>query len=214
MPATTDAIRILILFIIPGFITQSTIRTVFPRRDREASIVVIEAIAYSCLNYALFGIVFLYAPLPSLGILQEHLSAEENVRDGLVWFFFFLVLPIVVGFAIAKARYSKKLPKFYRWLKLPFVNPYPRAWDYCFFDKTDPRWVTVKLADGTNIAGLMQDGSLASSYPEGEDIYLEKVYTFNQDGAISEEVPRTGGIWISGDQIKCIEFLTINKEDI
>ena len=63
----------------------------------------------------------------------------------------------------------------------------------------------VTLRDGTQVAGYFGDESMASSDPAYRDLYLENVYTIQEDG---QWEPRddSRGIYIEGSQIVFIEF--------
>jgi hypothetical protein len=214
MPATIDAVRVLILFIIPGFICQRTISTTLSRRAKDASLIIIEAITFSCVEYAIVGWIFFFVPLPSLGILQQHQTVWQNIGTALLWVAFFFLVPVLLGVGWAKFLHGKWLPKLHEKLNLPSVNPYARAWDF-YFSKRKPAWVIIRLLDDSFVGGFMEEDSLVSSYPDPEDIYLEKAYTVSKDGTISADpISKTGGVWVNGSQIKCIEFIAVDEKDI
>lgn len=131
MPATIDAVRVIILFIIPGFITQTVIGSTLSRRTRDASQTTVEAIVFSCIIYALGGWAFFVVPLPSLGFFTENLDFGEIVKDGLIWVGFFFVLPILFGFLLSSLAHRRWLG-IHNFFGLPSVSPQPRAWDFYF----------------------------------------------------------------------------------
>ncbi|HLW02720.1 MAG TPA: DUF6338 family protein [Ktedonobacterales bacterium] len=213
MPATIDAVRVIILFIIPGFICQRAISTTLSRRTQDVSLVIIEAITFSCVVYAVVGWIFFFAPLPSLGILQEHQSVWANIGTGALWIAFYFIVPILLGVGWAKLLHSNLLERILDFLKMPHINPYPRAWDY-HFSRQKQAWVVVRLTDNTMLGGYMGPRSFVSSYPDPEDIYIETAYTVDEKGKLSER-PAEGnaGVWIQGSQIKSIEFIDLPEED-
>lgn len=54
MPQSLNAVIVIIVFIIPGFITDRIISLTIPRAKREATEIILTAITFSCINYAIF----------------------------------------------------------------------------------------------------------------------------------------------------------------
>ena len=55
-----DKLIIFIIFIIPGFISIKTYKLLYPSEKQESSKQIIEALTYSCINYALlFWLLFI-----------------------------------------------------------------------------------------------------------------------------------------------------------
>lgn len=63
-----------------------------------------------------------------------------------------------------------------------------------FSKRECPEWLTDLL------------NSFASSDPDLRDIYIEELWTADQDGWFDQPYPTNQGIWISGDQIARVEF--------
>jgi len=82
------------------------------------------------------------------------------------------------------------------------IHPVDSAWDFRF-GSCGRCWVQVTLKDGTEWAGLFGSGSFASTDSSERDIYIEQVYSVDDEGAW---VSRTSGVLLSGDQVQSIEF--------
>jgi Family of unknown function (DUF6338) len=62
MPAKFDAGLVLTLFIIPGFMSHYLIGSSIPRRQQGTNEVILEALLFSCINYAVLGWPLLLLP--------------------------------------------------------------------------------------------------------------------------------------------------------
>ncbi|MEA2530294.1 MAG: hypothetical protein QOG89_1938 [Thermomicrobiales bacterium] len=204
MPDTFEALLIVILFIVPGFISQSIFGALVTRREAAEQSALLEAIAFSCLNFALWG--WLLLVVPDLdnwkGYVEEH--------RGLViasWIIFLLVAPVVWGMLAAFLVKKVGLKWLFKRFALDYRDPTPRAWDY-YFGRQQPAWVRVTLTNGTMLGGLLGPHSYASSFPSPEDLYLEVVYPIDQHGVFApNSTPKSDGVWIQGSQISYLEFI-------
>lgn len=50
-----DKLLLFILFVIPGFISIKIYELLFPGQDKDSSKQIIDAVTYSCINYAILG---------------------------------------------------------------------------------------------------------------------------------------------------------------
>lgn len=206
MPKDFDAIRVLILFLIPGFISQSIVAASIPRQRREANETILEAIVLSCINYAVFGLPLL---VPSL--YREFVEP----RLWLTWVLWALVLfvaPVWWGFLFAWLLHTRAYTAVFRRFGVPYREPAPRAWDH-YFSQQRQGWLRITCTDGSMIAGFMGARSFASSFPAAEDLYLEAVYHVDEGGVLAAgPVPESDGVWVQGSQIRSIEFLSLTEE--
>lgn len=67
-------------------------------------------------------------------------------------------------------------------------------------------WVVVHLKDKRKIGGIFAENSYASSFPAREQIYLEKVWEFSEQGGFENSIEGSKGIIILGDEILSLEF--------
>jgi len=186
----SDKLILFIVFFIPGFIAIKTYDLLYPSEKRDASNTVLEAVTYSCINYAL---------LSWLIYLDWHLDLVKThpVWHAVILVFVLFVFPVCLALAYARARQSKALTKF-------IPHPLLKPWDY-FFAKREAHWVLIELADGRRIAGMYDTDSFASSYPAEEQLYIQQIW--ETDGRrFLRPVERSKGAIISGRNIQWIEF--------
>jgi hypothetical protein len=186
-----DKLYVFIMFVVPGFVSLKAYDLLFPNLIKDSSKQVIDAVTYSCLNYA-----FLF-----FFILKVEKSSLSTTHPNLYFFFYFFVLfisPLIIVF-------------IWKWLRSTnFVQknaPHPTAkpWDYVFAQRKS-YWVKVVLKDGTVIGGRYSNKSFASSTPAPEQIYLEETWVLNENGGFERAKNDTAGVIILSSNISHIEF--------
>jgi hypothetical protein len=185
-------------FAIPGFVTLRTYSLLVPTESKDSTSQVMDAVAYSCVNYAL-----LLAPIywvDSVRLWESHPAIY-------VAFAVIVLLVAPIGWAF-----------LYKWIRgTEFFRrrmPHPTAkpWDYVF-GKNIPYWVMVKLRDGSKIAGRYDAESFASSAPAPHQLYLEEAWVVNDDGGFDRPRDQTAGIMILSDEMVTIEFFNLTYGD-
>jgi hypothetical protein len=183
-----------ILFFIPGFIMLKVYNLLVARDKFDFSSGLFEAVAFSCINYAICSPLILF--MVKYDWLTNH-------------FYFFLVtlsliiliLPILfvrLYIAILNSKWAAKNK---------MLDIHKSAWDF-FFSKGQSKWIIVTLKGGKKIGGKYQDGSFASSYPD-KDIYISEVWKLKENSiGFDRIVDRTSGILILESEISSIEFFT------
>lgn len=180
-----------IAFVIPGFISIKAYQLVFPGTERATSDQLIDAIAYSSINYAL-----LIFPID----LIESGPLRETCRF-LYFLFYIFVLFIAPIIWVLIWKYLRTRDFFQRNAPHPTAKP----WDYVFAQRK-PYWVKVTLKDGSIIAGRYADKSFASSAPAPEQIYLEETWILNDNGGFERVKNNTAGVIILSNEISHIEL--------
>jgi hypothetical protein len=191
-----NTLFLFIVFAIPGFISIKVYSLLCPNQDKDATKSIIDAITYSCLNYAILG-PFIYMMLFS--------KKWEFICSFFTFLFYSFILIIFPAFLA------------WLWLKLRSMEffqknaPHPtlRAWDYVF-GKRKEYFVIVTLVDGREIAGEYSTESFTSSYPEEPQIYLEKTWKLDENGDFEREINQTSGILVLSKDIQSIEFFEKN----
>lgn len=183
-----------IAFVIPGFVSLKTFALLVPAAPKESGKQLVDAVAYSSINYAL-----LFWPIHEIEtnlVRQSHPTAYI-----LFYVFVLLIAPIVWAFALKKLRtvdcFQRLMP-----------HPTGKAWDFVFA-KREPYWVIITLKDNKKIAGLYGSGSFASSAPEPEQLYLEENWVLNDDGGFDRPRTGTAGIIILSSEIVTVEFFKL-----
>jgi hypothetical protein len=187
-----DKLILFIAFVIPGFISIKTYSLLYPGLQQDSTKQLVDAVAYSSLNYAI-----LLWPIQ----LIELNSIKIN-HPGLYSFFFFVVLFMapIVWVVLWKVVRSTKL--------FQNVAPHPtqKPWDFVF-SKRKPYWIKVTLKDGIQIAGKYAGESFASSSPAVEQLYLEETWILNDKGGFMRAKKRTAGVLIMASDISFVELM-------
>jgi len=186
-----DKLALFLAFVIPGFISIKAYQLAFPGTERGTSDQLIDAIAYSSINYAL--LIF-----PIISIEAGKFQDSHQFFYYLFYVFVLFVAPIlwVVIWKHLRTRdfFQSNTP-----------HPTAKPWDYVFSQRK-PYWVKVTLKDGTVVAGRYADKSFASSAPAPEQIFLEETWLLNYKGGFERPKNNTAGVIILSSDISYIEL--------
>jgi len=189
IPSFID-IMILLLFLIPGFISTKVATLIFPSEKTTLSKSYLEVFIYSALNYAAFSwLIFL---IFKYGIFNLIILI-------LLLLLVLFVAPIfwpIICYHIVDSKFLKNKLR---------IHHTPLPWDYIFGNR-ESFWIIVHLKDGRRIGGLYSANSFSSSYPQREQLYLQETWELDKKGAFKKRVERTKGILIKGDEISMVEF--------
>lgn len=189
----TDKLILFILFVIPGFISMKFYSLfVSPDSYRDSSKQIVDAVTYSCFNYA-FAFPFI--------LLFEEIKFGSTHPYLYICFYFFLVLilPIILSFTWHKVRSSPRL-------KLPLSHPQGKPWDFVFSQQNKTYFIKVTLKDATVIGGFYGEKSFSSSSPNPEQLYLEQSWVISDTGKFERAKNNTAGIIILTNEIAFIEL--------
>lgn len=184
-----DKLTLFIAFVIPGFVSLKTYELICPSISRSASEQIVEAIAYSCISYAILF-------LPIKWIEENDIIHSNPLIYYLFYLFCMLIFPALLSLLWKKVRTSKKF-------LANAPHPIQRPWDF-LFQQRKPYWISISLTNGTVIAGRFSGKSFASSSPAEEQIYLEEVWITNSEGKYERPVKRSAGAIVFGRNISHI----------
>ena len=190
-----DKLFLFIAFVIPGFISMRFFELFFPSQLKDSSKHIVDAVTYSCINYALLLLPIYWVENGELFIFSPSLYV----------FFYVSVLfiaPLLWAFSWISLRKSQFFQK-----NVP--HPTQKPWDYVFSQRK-VLWVIVTLKDGVKIAGLYNSKSFASSAPSPEQIYLEQSWELNSDEMFERQHNETAGVIIVSSEISHVEFFNHN----
>jgi hypothetical protein len=197
----TNKLLLFIGFVIPGFVSLKTYNLLVPSESKDSASQVMEAVAYSCVNYAL-----LIGPIYWIDSIALWIS-----HPGLYVAFCVIALLIApIGWALLYKTLRET-----QFVRRAFPHPTAKPWDYVF-GKGDSYWMIVTLKDGRKIAGRYDTESFASSAPAREQLYLEETWVLNDDGGFERPRADTAGIMILSDEMVTIEFfnMTYGANDV
>ncbi len=188
----SDKLLLFIAFVIPGFISLKVYELLNPGVQKESSKQIIDAVTYSCVNYAI-----LFAPI--VAVENGALGKESPILHSLFFLVVLFLAPIIWALLWQRIRTTKYIQK-------AIPHPTQKPWDYVFL-KGEPYWVKVILNDGTKIGGKYSSNSFASSAPAGEQIYLEETWIVNDKGGLERKKKQTAGVIILSKDIAFIELI-------
>lgn len=187
----TNKLVLFVAFVIPGFVSLKAYEVLFLSSPKETASQLIDAVAYSCLNYAIL--------FPAIYYVNR---AEINDSHPILFAAFSLavlfVAPVVWVCLLKAVRASK-------WLQRWLPHPTERPWDYVFSGK-NPYWVIVTMKDGKKISGKYGYKSFSSCGASKEQIYIEETWVLNADDGFERARETTAGTLIVSADIESIEF--------
>lgn len=192
-----DKFLLFIAFVIPGFISIKTYELLFPGIQRDSSKQIVDAVAYSCINYAL-----LIWP-----IMVIEASGWNKGNPNLYAAFYMFVLlgsPVLLSL-------MWKFIRTRQFFQRAAAHPTQKPWDYVF-SKRESYWIKITLKNGTKLGGKYSGKSFASSAPADEQIYLEESWIVNDKGGLERPKNRTAGVMVLENEIAYIELMKY-KED-
>jgi len=195
MPTSVTAIVVIVAFLMPGFISNRFLAFAYPNAEPSDTRIILSAVAFSCLNYALLSWLLI--------LFWLNRWYENFGRLAALAFFVLFVAPVLLAWLfveIVESGWGRAWRN-----KLGLAHPLPKAWDY-FFSRGRPCWVVATLKTGRTIAGYYGNNSFASSFPAEEDLYLEKLCTLTPEGLIVDIHPQSAGGIIKFDVIETLEF--------
>lgn len=204
-PTSVTGLLIFLLFVVPGFVYQTTRISVRGRLrfDLELSTRIVRAIVTS----GIFGLVYLAilgntlieaAHGEGLGVDHPRIGAIVALAGGIL---------IPAGLALLPAPTWAWIDRLRA--KLPQVTKYdftPTAWDKAF-QSAEECFIRVLTNDNRWIAGYYGPASYATSYPEPHQLFLEKAYEVSEDGTIRDEIEGTRGIIVDCTAIQLLQVL-------
>jgi len=189
-----DKLVLFIAFVVPGFISLKTYALLQPTQVKDTSQQLIDAVAYSSINYAL-----LIGPIYAME--QLDLKTSHPVWYVLFYVAVLLVAPIGWAWAFLWLRKTQLLQR-------SIVHPTGKPWDFVF-NKRIRYWVVATLSDGRKIGGYYGPESFASSNPEPEQIYLQQTWVLNEGCGFERQRENSAGILILAKEIISLELFHV-----
>lgn len=188
-----DKLALFVLFVIPGFIGMKFYELLCPGTYKDSSARMIDAIAYSSINYALL--------MPFLRGWNPNPACP--FANYLVALFVLVIAPLLWAYLWKRLRETKIFQK-----NAP--HPVEKPWDF-FFQQRKPHWVKITLNNGTIIGGKFFDRSFASSAPAEEQLYLEETWLLDSKGAFLRKINDTTGVLVLSKNISHVEFRELKE---
>lgn len=191
-----DKLLLFIGFVIPGFIGLKIYSLLYPSIRKNSGDQLIDAIAYSCLNYALLA----------YPIFLIETSSIKSTQPSL--YLLFLILAIFVA-PVLWILVLRKI-RMFDWVQNFAPHPIGKPWDYVFGQRCC-YWIIATLKNGKKIAGKYSGKSFTTSAPDPEQIYLEETWLLNADGGFERPCNETAGVLILSTEIETIELFNLER---
>lgn len=192
-----NSILLFIFFFFPGFVSLKT-WSLFHRSKEVAK----DALIFDCIFFSIINFGFLCPiVIPFLVYGWYKISA---LLTGLFIFVYCVAAPVLWP---CLWNFLRKQKSLYRFIQLT----YPMPWDY-FVHQRKTCYMLIHLKDDNMIGGYYGENSYASTYPDEQSVYLEKVYKIKPDGTFGEEIKDSFGLIISKEDYKYIEFFYESQE--
>lgn len=191
---SANALVLFLFFVVPGFVSIKVYDLLVPSERRDFGNALIEVVSYSMLNLS----VWFWIPL---GLDVARFQAQNP--------FCFYVLLVIVLLVSPVA-----LAILFRWLldtellRGKVLHPSPTGWDY-FFGRGEPCWILFHLKNEQRIGGYYGGNSLASSFPNMQQIYVEQLWRVDENARFTERVEGTMGGIIKVEDCDFIELYTL-----
>lgn len=187
----TNKLALFVAFVIPGFVSLKSYELLFFTTAKDSANQLIDAIAYSCLNYAILFPVIYYVNLYKI-------NTEHPIWFAFFCFLIFFCAPVIW---VCILRFIRQSTFLQRWLPHPIERP----WDFIFAQKI-PYWIIITMKDGKRLGGKYGPNSFTSSSPSKEQIYIEETWELNEDGGFERAKNTSAGTLIVSSDIESIEF--------
>jgi len=190
---SAQSVWFFLIFFVPGFVSLKIYDSLVASDRRDFSRSMLDAIAYSALNYGAVG--------PGALWLWQNSTLVGQWLTGVIAL---VVFPVLWPFLWIKLLSTGAFAKH-------FIHPTQRPWDFVFGQRK-PYWMIVHLRDQRRVGGLFDSASFASSHPAEPQIYIEKVWELDEKGIFVRPVERSEGLIILGQEIAAVELFGYSKE--
>jgi Family of unknown function (DUF6338) len=196
---TPDKLLLFALFVIPGLVAIRTWSLWCPGPKADWGNSLGEAITYSVLNLAIWHRWIrdiTKKPYDDLSIV------EVSAAIVLICF----LSPAI----LASGWYKLRANVLHQWLGID--HPTPRGWEY-HLNKNRRFWVLFHLKSGKMLGGLYAGSSYAATFPQEPELYVEKVYSVDDNGKNWKEIEDTIGMVIRLSECERLEFFKIKEKN-
>ena len=202
MPTTFQALLILVLFIVPGFIMMQTFTGARAYSERSDLKFVIQS--------ALFGsLIHIFFAWWTIELYSSYVDGAL-LTDSFGQFYLWLAVvifaaPALAGTIAGRLARNVRISAWFLNIGIPISQRVPTAWDEVFQDGCG-YWVIIELVDGSKVGGKYSTNSAVATSPSSRDIYIEEVYNIDENDSFGDAMVGTKGAWVDGTQIKLIKF--------
>ncbi len=205
MPETVEALAIVILFVVPGFILGSVYNRNLSQPEPTDAKFVVLALSFSIVNH-------LIASPWSIRIYEYwHQSAiTTNINEFVAWVpVVTLILPFFLALVFSRAVEASRLQGLLRRIGYSVDRRTATCWDL-LYQSPGTGWVIMGLQDGTHLGGKFGLRSYIAKTVDREhisrDLFLEEAWVTQDPNTFAHKIPNSKGLWVNGAEVKWIKF--------
>jgi len=205
---TAASVAAAVAVVLPGFVIAELSRVGRADRSEVGDLrLVMRALFYALALHVLAA--------PWTRDLIRRLDDDADWADhvGAIALYAVVVLiaaPVVIGLILnAVLRAAEKKGSLKRRHYALGAHDARTGWDFAFqpFDGSTGTFVTVALADGALVGGMLGDESWVSRSPTyPHDVFLEEQWALDADGIPFEALRPRRGVWIAGTSVKSVQI--------
>lgn len=193
-----------VLFFTPGFIAGKAFGLFFQRRDDSEKVKLLEYIALSCVNYAVWSWLLLL-------VWRNNLWETHPYWALFGFLLVLLVSPIVCGCLLAFSVEHGLAARITSRLGMKPPQPVGTAWEWFFRRHRNRRWwVIVRLKNGIMVYGFFGWHSYMGDDRQHGDLYLEAECSLGDNGKL-RLLPDTGGVYLKFADIEGVSFKWVDE---
>jgi len=207
MPTTLGALNVLI-FLLPGFLSQRIAEGLIVTAKPSDLTRVIDALALSLVDYALYSILGIWLPLRPIPLTVAETGQLQVTRDTAFGFLALCGIAVLIAVIFAKSTNAG----WHYWIlreKLHLTHKTGRidVW-YDVFSGFQDNWIQITLKNGKKFYGWAE---YFSENPERRELFLREVLVTEADGR-QYEVRGSGVLVTERAEIESIALINPVKD--
>lgn len=192
MPATAEALAVILLAIVPGYLARTAWARgkTFGPPTTDLTLVIQSVAASAVVQIAV-------SPLTIVWILPAGQDLGQHPWRVAVWLAVTVLLALLGGFAFGLL--TNQFPSIrWQWLRNALIPNLPTLWDVAHIQGRIPALslLVVEFTDGRRLAGAFAEGSTAVTSPQQHGIFLEEEWEVGEDGLPTIPMRNSGGLAI------------------
>lgn len=205
-PATGTALLLLVVFVLPGFVTLVLRETTYVVREATTPFErLLLSLSYSVRIYGLLVIAAFIGGARAKDVSELYNGKRDLGTYIVVGALALVVLPLVISEVGRWWRRSARLrPAALRALRISKAHGTPSGWDH-FFGSNTAALVRITLDDGRVVGGYFGEESLAAFPRKTQNLFLEERWELDGDGWFLRPAPSSLGLWLSHEHVISLE---------
>ncbi len=200
-----ETLALFLFFVVPGFLAIRVYDLIVPSERRNFGQSVIDVVTYSLLNLAVW-----FLPLVAL-LNNPAILPKANT----FWYYVVILVGVIIVIFLSPIALAVGYHRFLTWKRLRgiLLHPSPTGWDWFFGQEPRTCWILFHLKSGAKVGGFYGGGSLASSHPVAQQVYVEEIWELSDDLQFEKKVEQTAGAIINKEDCDVIELFDFREQE-